>query len=307
MSLKTIPVLWRENGVTQLGVDSGHSVVLKNLTNVEQQFLDQAASRDELDDLCERTIRKGADPIRLAELENIVQEFKNQIPTTSTHPLALPGLEDDPNFPTPPTAVGSRVLFRGLGAVSLTAAKILAESGYLVKGQIDPAAPAQTAWAAKHEISLGKEFLRVSGNETPDFYVVERPRTLPGPLARQLEATHLPYLPVLVSDRIIRVGPWLGGPGRPCWQCLELQHRDADPQWPLLSAQLESLPVRPVDFLEAAGPGGFVARQIHEAFHTSTKTGHDSGQCEQMRWDFSRDSFTFKPTGYPVHPHCANH
>jgi bacteriocin biosynthesis cyclodehydratase domain-containing protein len=48
----------------------------------------------------------------------------------------------------------------------------------------------------------------------------------------------VPHLPVLFSDREVRIGPLVEPGVGPCLYCLELNHIDADPAWPAIACQL---------------------------------------------------------------------
>ena len=48
----------------------------------------------------------------------------------------------------------------------------------------------------------------------------------------------IPHLPVIFSDRTVRVGPLVEPGYGPCLTCLELTHLDDDPAWPAMACQL---------------------------------------------------------------------
>ena len=48
----------------------------------------------------------------------------------------------------------------------------------------------------------------------------------------------IPHLPVIFGDTGVLVGPMIEPGIGPCLYCLELHHRDADPQWPAIASQL---------------------------------------------------------------------
>lgn len=305
MAQTTIPVLWREAGVTQLGVDKGDCVILKNLTATEQDYLKKAPRISDRVRLRKQLIRKGVDAARLKQLDAILDEFASTHQSNSENQPAEAASTNGKHKPEADRP-GPQIVFRGLGSVSLQAAKLLQEAGYQVKGQPETSSPRQPEWGIRHEESLGKEFLRINPDDDQTIYIVESHRKMSIPLSRHLVETNLTHLPVIISDRFIRVGPWLGGLERPCWQCLELLEHENDPCWPILSSQLEAVGVSEPTLLEAAPAAVFVAHQVH-AYLQSEHQPEWRSQCDQLRWDFCRDAFEVEPVPRPIHPDCTQH
>ena len=52
----------------------------------------------------------------------------------------------------------------------------------------------------------------------------------------------VPHLAVVFDDTGARVGPLVEPGVGPCLRCLDLRHRDADPAWPVIAAQLAGRP-----------------------------------------------------------------
>lgn len=48
----------------------------------------------------------------------------------------------------------------------------------------------------------------------------------------------IPHLPIVFGDTSVTIGPFIEPGAGPCLYCLELHHRDSDPAWPALAAQL---------------------------------------------------------------------
>ena len=51
----------------------------------------------------------------------------------------------------------------------------------------------------------------------------------------------IPHLPIVFGDAGAEIGPFVDGDG-PCLRCLSLARTDADPAWPALATQLDTLP-----------------------------------------------------------------
>ena len=48
----------------------------------------------------------------------------------------------------------------------------------------------------------------------------------------------VPHLPVVFSDRVVRIGPFVTPGSGPCLHCVELHRTDDDPAWPAVASQL---------------------------------------------------------------------
>lgn len=66
-------------------------------------------------------------------------------------------------------------------------------------------------------------------------------RVYPLHLARTCLADDIPYLPIVIAESDIQVGPFVTG--SPCIQCVESARTESDRAWPLLSAQAGRLPM----------------------------------------------------------------
>lgn len=72
-----------------------------------------------------------------------------------------------------------------------------------------------------------------------DAHVVVQIGPPAGPASlHALAHRRLAYLPVLVRDGAVLVGPLVPPGGKPCLNCLDLYRTDRDPAWPALAAQL---------------------------------------------------------------------
>jgi len=91
-------------------------------------------------------------------------------------------------------------------------------------------------------------------------------RVFPLHLARTCLADDVPYLPIVIAETDIQIGPFVTG--SPCIECVEAARTDEDRAWPLLSAQAGRLPM-----LEAETASAFHASAlvIGELLHAVSK------------------------------------
>ena len=89
--------------------------------------------------------------------------------------------------------------------------------------------------------TLHGEGMRVVAAEThdrPHFAVAVAHHVLPPELHGHWLRRDVPHLPVVITDSATVIGPLIRPGDGPCLHCLELHHRDADPAWPAIAAQL---------------------------------------------------------------------
>lgn len=72
----------------------------------------------------------------------------------------------------------------------------------------------------------------------PDLAIVEGHFVLAPELHGLWLRRDVPHIPVVFSDTGVEVGPVIEPGQGPCLLCLELHHRDSDPAWPAIAAQL---------------------------------------------------------------------
>jgi len=83
----------------------------------------------------------------------------------------------------------------------------------------------------------------------------------------------VPHLPVVVADAAVTVGPYVVPGAGPCLHCDALHHRDADPAWPAIAAQLAALPAAPPHPLRLAAATVRAARTVGAALRGELAPG----------------------------------
>lgn len=98
--------------------------------------------------------------------------------------------------------------------------------------------------------------LQSSAQEPEEKIVISiSSRVYPLHIARACLADDIPYLPVVIAEADIQIGPFVTG--TPCIECVESARAEEDRAWPLLSAQAGRLPM-----LEAETASAFQACAI---------------------------------------------
>ena len=117
------------------------------------------------------------------------------------------------------------------------------------KGTVDPVDPVAPVVAVTGSgrtaeaiaATLHGDGARVVAAEThdrPHLAVAVAHHVLPPELHGHWLRRDVPHLPVVITDSAVVIGPLVRPGDGPCLHCLELHHRDADPAWPAIAAQL---------------------------------------------------------------------
>ncbi|WP_182354484.1 hypothetical protein [Flaviflexus huanghaiensis] len=100
------------------------------------------------------------------------------------------------------------------------------------------------------------------GRAERTFVVSVSSRVYPLHIARTCLAEDIPYLPVVIAETDIQVGPFVAG--SPCIECVESARTDRDEAWPLLSAQAGRLPMLEADAASALQVCSLVVNELIE-------------------------------------------
>lgn len=269
-----LPVLWRREGESQIGVEAGSAVVLTGLTTAEQHWLD----------LLERD-RSEDELLTAARNHGIALERATAVLTTlESHGLLTRRLEDPAldrsgllpeeeywqrhhttmgasmNPDDGPGLVARRanrvVAVMGLGRVGVTVACALAAGG------VGTVLVADRRVVGRGDVGLGafmphdvgrpreeraRALLRghheqvatsAPARTRPDLVIMCVQDVAEPPRLRPLMREDIPHLLVAQHELSVLVGPLVVPGLSPCVRCMELQRSDADPCWPALATQL---------------------------------------------------------------------
>jgi bacteriocin biosynthesis cyclodehydratase domain-containing protein len=148
--------------------------------------------------------------------------------------------------------------------------------------------------------TLHGEGMRVVAAEThdrPDFAVAIAHHVLPPELHGHWLRRDVAHLPVVLSESATTIGPLVRPGDGPCLHCLELHHRDADPAWPAIAAQLLGRRSR-VESATGASEAAAVVGRIVLAWADGADVGRAS-----IRLDAATGERTERAVS--AHPECG--
>ena len=109
----------------------------------------------------------------------------------------------------------------------------------------------------------GVHVVAAETTDRPQLAIAVAQHVLPPELHGHWLRRDVPHLAVVLTESAVVIGPLVRPGDGPCLHCLELHHRDADPAWPAIAAQLLGRRA-PVESAAAASEAaGVVARIVH--------------------------------------------
>jgi hypothetical protein len=103
------------------------------------------------------------------------------------------------------------------------------------------------------------------------------------------------HLPVVTSERVVTVGPFVEPGLGPCLYCVQLARTDLDPAWPAIATQLWGRAPRELDRLERAEISAFVVRRLQLRLA--------DGPTEATSWRVAQGG-EVSATAWGRHPDC---
>ena len=256
-------VLWRQQGVSQIGTSPERRIIINDLSLAEQRLLDELARSLEVGGVY-RTARRSRVPV--ARARQIVEDLKHQgivVPSTASEPGGADGVYWDrlgTDAKSRATVLSQTILaVHGISALAQEAALWLAEAG--VGTILSTLAPKDGGLEPLLSARFPALRTRAPLRTRPDVMVTVDPHVVEPLLARRLAQEGVIHLPVVVGEAGVRIGPVLGG-GGPCATCLDLWERDADPCWPALATQMRTLPMPDVEHLVLHEAAASTARAV---------------------------------------------
>ena len=243
-------VLWRQQGVSQIGTAPGRRTIMKDLSLAEQRLLDEFARSLETGGVY-RAARRSRVPVVRAR--QIVEDLERQGALVSSATSELGGADGvywdrlGVDAKDRGTALSQAVLaVHGVDALAQEAALWLAEAG--VGTILSTRAPKDGGLEPLLSARFPALRTRAPLRTRPDVMVTVDAHVVEPLLARRLAQEGIIHLPVVIGEAGVRIGPVLGGDG-PCSTCLDLWERDADPCWPALATQMRTLAMPDVEHL----------------------------------------------------------
>lgn len=256
-------VLWRQQGVSQVGTSLGGRTVISGLNLAEQRLLDELARSLETGGVY-RAARRSRVPV--ARARQIVEELERRGALVSSSTSELGGADGvywdrlGVDAKARGAILSQAVLaVHGICALAQEAALWLAEAG--VGTILSTRAPGDGGLEPLLSARFPALRTRAPLRTRPDVVVTVDAHVIEPLLARRLAQKDVVHLPVVVGEDGVRVGPVLGA-GGPCSTCLDLWERDADPCWPALATQMRILPMPDTEHLLVHASAALTARAV---------------------------------------------
>ena len=256
-------ILWRQQGVSQIGTSPGRRTIVSDLSLAEQRLLDEFARNLESAGVY-RAARRSRVPV--ARARQIVEDLRRQGALVASATSELGGVDGvywdrlGLDAKARGAVLSQAVLaFHGVTTLAQETALWLAEAG--VGTILSTCSPQDGGLAPLLSARFPALRTRAPLRTRPDVMVTVDPHVVEPLLARRLAQEDVVHLPVVVGETGVRVGPVLGG-GGPCSTCLDLWERDADPCWPALATQMRTLPMPEVEHLVLHEAAASTARAV---------------------------------------------
>ncbi|TFH51605.1 hypothetical protein E4J66_11305 [Actinomyces viscosus] len=272
-------ILWRQQGVSQIGTSPGRRTIVSDLSLAEQRLLDELARSLEAGGVY-RAARRSRVPVTRAR--QIVEDLERQGVLVSSATSELGGADGvywdrlGADARGRGAALAQAVLaVHGISALAQETALWLAEAG--VGTILSTRSPKEGGLEPLLSARFPAVRTRAPLRTRPDVMVTVDAHVVEPLLARRLAQEDVVHLPVVVGEAGVRVGPVLGRGGL-CSTCLDLWERDADPCWPALATQMRTLPMPDVEHLALHEAAALTARAVIDTL--LGRTGAVDGAAE---------------------------
>ena len=245
-------ILWRQQGVSQIGTSPGRRTIVSDLSLAEQRLLDEFARNLESTGVY-RAARRSRVPV--ARAREIVADLERQGVLVASATSELGGADGVYWDRLGADAKGRGAVLsqavlavHGVSALAQETALWLAEAG--VGTILSTRSPQDGGLAPLLSARFPALRTRAPLRTRPDVMVTVDAHVVEPLLARRL-----------AQEAGVRIGPVLNGQG-PCSTCLDLWERDADPCWPALATQMRTLPMPEVEHLVLHEAAASTARAV---------------------------------------------
>ena len=256
-------ILWREQGVSQIGTSPDRRTIVSDLSLAEQRLLDELGRNLEVGGVY-RAARRSRVPVTRAR--QIVEELGHQGALVSSATSELGGADgvywDRLGVDAKDRSAGlsqAVLAVHGTSALAQEAALWLAEAG--VGTILSTRSPGDGGLEPLLSSRFPALRTRAPLRTRPDVMVTVDAHVVEPLTARRLAQEDVIHLPVVVGEAGVRIGPVLGGDGL-CSTCLNLWEKDADPCWPALATQMRTLSMPDVAHLVLHEAAALTARAV---------------------------------------------
>lgn len=241
---------WRKDESIQIGFDPQRRAILTGLYPGEVPLLNLLRQPCTLTDVLAWARSNGVDPsraekiFRRVESTDLALDNDGSVRLTSCEYAAAgrAGMVDARKR----ADLGVRI--RGAGLIGSILALLLDLEGIGAVQLADPLplTADQSRWFSSTHIGQPIEQVvraRLRSAAQPERWMTASvtSRVIARDVAAGCLANGEPYLPIVVSESEIRLGPFFA-PGGPCHNCLDLHATRADESWPLIATQAARLP-----------------------------------------------------------------
>ena len=284
-------ILWRQQGVSQIGTSPAQRTIVSGLSLAEQRLLDELARSLEAGGIY-RAARRTRVPLKRAR--QLVKELERQGALVSSATTELGGADGvywdrlGIDAKARSAALSQAVLaVHGISALAQEAALWLAEAG--VGTILSTRSPGDGGLEPLLSARFPAVRTRAPLRTRPDVMVTVDAHVVEPLLARRLVQEDIAHLPVVVGEAGVRVGPLLGARG-PCSTCLNLWEQDADPCWPALATQMRTLPMPEVEHLVLHEAAASTARAVIDTLIGQESSGNGTQDGTEPGGEKSEDS-----------------
>lgn len=263
---------WRDNETVQLGLSPARSAVFSGLYPREIPLLSLLRNPCTIEDIDQWARSNQVDADRARKIWNEVRNsgLAEDRPGTSTMTrperaaaarAGVKGVEGIGDF---------ALEIRGAGLIGAQLALTADLYGFSAIRVIDPTPVSESVARLLGLSTFGKPLdtvlrprLRPAGSRNAQSIVVSiSSRVYPLHTARTCLAEDVPYLPVVIAESDIQVGPFVTG--TPCIECVESARTDRDEVWPLLAAQAGRLSMLEADAASALQVCSLIVSELVE-------------------------------------------
>ena len=284
-------ILWRQQGVSQIGTSPERRTIVSDLSLAEQRLLDEFARNLESAGVY-RAARRSRVPVTRAR--QIVADLERQGVLVASATSELGGADGVYWDRLGADAKGRGAVLsqavlavHGVNALAQEAALWLAEAG--VGTILSTRSPQDGGLAPLLSARFPALRTRAPLRTRPDVMVTVDAHVVEPLLARRLVQEDVVHLPVVVGEAGVRIGPVLNAQG-PCSTCLALWERDADPCWPALATQMRTLPMPDVEHLVLHEAAASTARAVIDTLVGRASGADGAGDEAEPSGEASEDS-----------------
>lgn len=273
-------IYWRERDSIQLGLYSERSAVFEGLYPREVSLFNLLRSPCTPEDVSHWARSNQVDQERARKIWDRVSETGLAVNDTLPGSMALTEFNALTRAGAAhPTRTGTTAIeIHSTGLIGTLLALVLNQYGFSSIYFTDPGpvTESESRWLGGASYGQPVEnavrpLLRPGSKKaTQTLVVAVSSRVYARHIARVALANDIPFLPVVVAEADVQIGPFVTG--TPCVECVELHRQDQDEAWPVLASQGARLSILETDTASAFHAVSLVVSEIlHVINHPELK------------------------------------